>query len=110
MNRQHGILIRSDRQVVADVYAAIWNGQEIRKKLLLHNDEIIFRDLRNDSIVVEASSNVGGPLITRGKDGFQLFGERFYGNALIIADEDRLSPKISPEEIAHRIRFFRVGE
>jgi hypothetical protein len=109
MNKQHGILIRPEMQVVSDVYSAIWNGLEIRKKLLLHDERIVFEDLRSDSIVVEADSIRGES--AHGKNaGFQLFGKCYYGNAIIIADEGRDSPRITPQEVAHRIRFFHSSE
>lgn len=107
MNTQHGILIRADTHNVTDVYAAVWNGQEIRKKLVLRNDDIVYQDIRSDSIVVRATSNVSSSGQTPRKDGFELFGKCFYGNALIIPDEDRNSPRITPQEVAHMIRFFR---
>jgi hypothetical protein len=110
MNKQHGILIRSDSQVVCDVYAPIWNSQEIRKSLFLHNAEFVFQDLRSDSIVVAASTNVETSGSRKRKDGFELFGKRFYGNALIIADEERDTPQITPQQIAHIIRFFQGSE
>jgi hypothetical protein len=110
MNKQHGILIRADTQVVDDVYALVWNSQEIRKRLLLQDEPFVYQDLRNDSIVIEASPNVESNGDELHKNGFFLFGKRFYGNALIIAEEERDSPRISPQEIAHVIRFFQGGE
>jgi hypothetical protein len=110
MNKQHGILIRADAQLVNDVYAPIWNGQEIRKRLLLHEEHFVYQDMGSDSIVVEASPNVEshGPL--SGRHGFELFGKRFYGNALVIPNEERDAPRITPQEIAHIIRFFHGCE
>jgi len=110
MNKQHGILIQADAQIVNDVYAAVWNAQEIRKRLFLHDEEFVYRDIQSDSIVVEASSNVETNGRRTPKDGFVLFGKRFYGNGLIIADEERDTPRITPQEIAHVIRFFQASE
>jgi hypothetical protein len=110
MNKQHGILIRADAQIVNDVYAPVWNGQEIRKRLRLHNQEFVYQDMRSDSIVLEASSNVERNGKRRPKDGFELFGKRFYGNALIIPDEERDTPRITPQQVAHIIRFFQGSE
>ena len=107
MNTQHGILIRADTHNVSDVYALIWNGHEIRNKLFLHDGDFVYQDISSDTIVVEAPSNVGKNADARRKDGFELFGRCFYGNALIIPDEGRASPRITPLEIAHKIRFFR---
>ena len=107
MNKRHGILIRADAQNVSDVYATVWNGQEIRKNLFLHHEEFLYQDLSSDSIVVEADGNSGAERDRPCKDGFVLFGKRFYGNALIVPDEERDSPRITPQEIAHVIRFFR---
>jgi len=106
MNKQHGILIRADTQVVDDVYAPVWNSQEIRKKLFLHDEPFVYQDIRNDSIIVEASPNVETNSDGLHKNGFFLLGRRFYGNALIIPEEERDSPGISPQEVAHGIRFF----
>jgi hypothetical protein len=108
MNKQHGILIRPDTQIVDDVYAAVWNSQEIRKRLLLHDEPFVYQDIRNDSIVIEASSNVETNGDGLHKNGFVLFGKRYYGNALIIPEEERDSPRISPQEVAHLIRFFQT--
>jgi hypothetical protein len=108
MNLQHGILIRADTHTVSDVYAPIWNGHEIRKQLLLRDDEIVYRDIRSDSIVVAACGNVGKSGEQTSKEGFELFGQSYCGNALILPDEGRPSPKITPEEIAHLIRFVRL--
>ena len=110
MNKQHGILIQPDTQIVDDVYAAVWNSQEIRKRLLLHDEPFVYQDIRNDSIVVEASSNVETNGDGLPKNGFFLFGKRFYGNALVIPEEERDSPRISPQEIAQIIRFFQRDE
>ena len=109
MNTQHGILIRADEHTVSDVYAPIWNGQEIRIKLGLRND-LVYQNIRSDSIVIEAVSNVGKGADSIRKAGFELFGRHFRGNALIIPDEGRDSPRITPEEIAHKIRFFGSDE
>ena len=110
MNLLHGILIRTDTHNVTDVYAPVWNGQEIRKKLVLRGDEIVYQDIRSDSIVVRALCNVSNSGQPPRDDGFELFGRRYFGNALIIPDEDRESPRITPQEVAHRIRFFRWNE
>jgi hypothetical protein len=110
MNKQRGILIRADAQIVDDVYAAVWNGQEIRKKLFLHNEEFVYQDIKSDSIVIEASPNLETNCHRSRRNGFVLFGKRFYGNALIIPDEERDSPRVTPEEIAHSIRFFHMED
>jgi hypothetical protein len=110
VNKQHGILIRADAQIISNVYAAVWNGQEIRKKLFLHDEEFVYQEVRSDSIVVKAVGNIGGEKDRLRNAGFVLFGRRFYGNALIIPDEERDSPKMTPREIAHVIRFFRPEE
>jgi hypothetical protein len=41
------------------------------------------------------------------KDGFELLGRRFYGNALILADDGRTSPRVTPKQIAPAVYFFR---
>jgi hypothetical protein len=110
MYKQHGILIRVDAQIVSDVYEVVWNTQEIRKRLLLHDEEFVYQTIGSDSIVIEALSNVGENGARLRKDGFVLFGKRFYGNALIIPDEKRPSPRISPQEVAYVIRFFSADE
>ena len=71
-------------------------------------EEIVFADLRNDTIALAAFTN-GNPDGERlREDGFELFGNRYYGNALIVPDEGYDSPRISPQETARLINFFRV--
>ena len=109
MNTQHGILIQADTHNVSDVYAPIWNGQEIRMKLGLRTD-LVYEDIRSDTIAIEALPNVGKGAESSHKDGFELFGRHFRGNALIIPDEGRDSPRITPQEVAHKVRFFDGNE
>ncbi len=111
MNKKHGILIRPDRHLISDVHAAVWNGNEIRKKLLLHDEPIVFRDVRNDTLAISgnASPSPAGERWRRG-GGFELFGNQYRGNGLIIPDEGRDSPEITPEHLSHIIRFLDAEE
>jgi hypothetical protein len=112
MDKKYGILICSDTHTVSDVHAYIWSGYEMRRKLGIGgNREIVLQDLERtgDTIVVSAYLNVA----TAGKasrcEGFDLFGQRFYGRALVISgDEKRSSPAIDPHDISRVIRFLRL--
>ncbi len=110
MNKKHGILIRPNCRLIADVHAAIWNGMEMRKRLLLHDEPIVFRDLRNDTLALNGKLNRMRRSAKSCRSGFELFGEIYYGDALIIPDEGRNSPRITPEHLAHIVRFLDVDE
>ena len=108
MNNRCGILIRSREQTIAEVFSSNWDNNEIKEILRDDWRDIAFFSIRGDSIVVSAVSNVGGDRNQQHHQrGFELFGRRYYGDALIIAGEDRDTPQVTPQEIAGGVRFFQ---
>src|ERR1700730_4895544 len=111
MNNDYGLLILPDIQTVGDVHADEWTDRELRQRLRVGNDELVRRDVdrTGDTIVVSAFLNS----TTAGKpsrcEGFDLYGERFYGPALVISSENnRRCPVLDPHDINHVIHFFRL--
>jgi hypothetical protein len=111
MHKLFGILIRPDTHTVHDVDACVWTDHEMRQKLQIGDDEIVRRGVERtgDAIFVSAFLNA----TTAGKasrcEGFDLFGERFYGPALIVSGEENgTSPILDPHDISRAIHFFRM--
>ncbi|HEY3898261.1 MAG TPA: hypothetical protein VGM54_06595, partial [Chthoniobacter sp.] len=99
--------IRADTRTVSDVCSLNWNGIELRKRLLVGNEPIVYFDFHGDRIGARAIANVHANGKRPIKDGFELLGRRFYGNALILADDGRTSPRVTPKQIAPAVYFFR---
>ena len=107
MNNRRGILIRSREQTIAEVFSSNWDNGAIKEVLRDHGQDIAFFTIRGDTVVVSALPNVSGDRRPQHRSGFELFGRRYYGDALIIAGENRDTPQITPQEIAGDIRFFQ---
>ncbi|HEY3897924.1 MAG TPA: hypothetical protein VGM54_04875 [Chthoniobacter sp.] len=107
MNNRRGILIRSREQTIAEVFSSQWDNGEIKEVLRDNWQDIAFFTIRGDTIVVSALPNVGGDRQQHHRSGFELFGRRYYGDALIIAGENRDTLQITPPEIVSDIRFFQ---
>jgi len=110
MDKKHAILITPETHLVDDVDAYLWNDYEIYRNLL-NEHEIVYRNVQKtgDTMVLDGFLNS----VEAGKafrcDGFELFGERYYGNGLILPeDETQSHPRLSPQEVSRSIRFFRV--
>lgn len=111
MNNYYGLLILPDIQTVGDVHADEWTDRELRQQLRVGNDELVRRDVdrTGDTIIVSAYLNS----TTAGKpsrcEGFDLYGERFYGPALVISSENNhRCPVLDPHDINRVIHFFRL--
>ncbi|MDR3401742.1 MAG: hypothetical protein P4L99_04510 [Chthoniobacter sp.] len=109
MQKKHAILITPETHLVDDVHAYLWNADEIYQRLL-NEHEIVYRHIprTGDTIVLDGFLNSAETGKAFRSDGFELFGEKYYGNGLIIAADDTLCrPHVSPQDISHCIRFFR---
>ncbi len=113
MHKHFGILIRPDTNTVHDVHSFLWTDHEMHQRLQIGNDEIVERQVERtgDAIFVSAFLNA----TTAGKafrcDGFDLFGDRFYGPALIVSGEENgTAPILDPHDISRAIRFFRLEQ
>jgi hypothetical protein len=106
MNNCRGILIRSREQTIAEVISLSWGNTEIKEVLQDNWQDIAFFGVPGATIVVSAIPNVGGDRQQRHRSGFELFGRRYYGDALIIGRENRSVPQVTPQEISEDIRFF----
>jgi hypothetical protein len=106
MNNCRGILLRSREQTIAEVFSASWGNGEIKEILRDNWQDVAFFGIRGDTIVVSAIPNVGGDRGQRHRSGFELFGRRYYGDALIIGGENRDTPQLTPQDISKDIRFF----
>jgi hypothetical protein len=113
MNKLFGILILPETNTVHDVDASAWTIDVVRQKLQIGNDDIVERQVERtgDVIFVSAflnSSTAGKPFRC---DGFDLYGERFYGPALIVSGEEGgASPILDPHDISRVIHFFRISD
>jgi len=112
MKTNYGLLICPDIQTVGDVHAEEWTDRELRQQLRVGNDELLRLevDRTGDTIIVSAFLNS----TTAGKpsrcEGFDLYGERFYGPALVISSENnRRCPVLDPHDISRPIHFFRLN-
>lgn len=110
MNLRHGILIRSDAHVVAAVHSQIWTASEIRR-ILATAEEIAIVELGRKHYRMAISEFLHSA--TAGKPsrsvGFRLFGETYYGDALIFggnAVDDGTG--IDSQLIGREIHFLRL--
>jgi len=108
--RHFGILIRPDSQLILDIQADAWTDEELQRQLRLPDGDLVRYGLERsgDAIVLSAFLNTS----TAGKpfriEGFDLYGDRFYGPAIIIpGDELSCCPALDPHDISRVIRFFR---
>lgn len=112
MQKTFGILIRPDTHTVHDVDADQWTEHAMREKLQVGNGEFERREVERtgDTIVVSAFLNASTAGKASRSDGFDLYGERFYGPALIISGEaSGTSPILDPHDISRAIHFFRLN-
>jgi hypothetical protein len=103
-------LINSETHLVDDVHAYLWNEFEIYRQLS-NQHEVVYRHIprTGDVIVLDGFLNSVAAGMARRREGFELFGEKYYGNALIIpAVEKDSRPGLSPEEVGRYIRFFSL--
>jgi hypothetical protein len=108
MNNRRGILIRSREQTIAEVFSSDWDNNAIKELLRDNWRDIAFFGIRGDTIAVPALPNVGGDRNEQHhRSGFELFGRRYYGDALVIAGENRDTPQLRPQDISGDIRFFQ---
>jgi len=113
MHKFFGILIRPETHTVHDVEAYVWTDHEMRQRLEIGNDEIARREVERTGDAIFVSAFLNGT--TAGKsfrsDGFDLYGDRYYGPALIIAArESGVAPVLDPHDISRAIHFFRMNE
>ena len=109
MNECHGLLIMSDRHLIVDVSAQNWSTPEIQRRLGTQ-DEISFRQVDGSGrLAVSEFLNGAASGKPSRSVGFQLRGETYYGNALLIADgNDEETAALDPHRIARIIHFLRV--
>ena len=111
MKTNFGLLICPDFQTAYDVNADDWTDQELREQLRVGNDAILRLevDRTGDTIVVSALLNDATTREAARGDGFDLYGQRFYGPALVISGEsNRRSPALDPHDVSRMIHFFRL--
>ena len=110
MNKKHAILITPEIHFVDEVHAYLWNDYEICQRLL-NEHETVYRHMgrTGDMIVLDGFLNSAAAGMASRCEGFELFGELYYGNGLILpADETHSRPAVSLPEVNRWIRFFRI--
>ena len=113
MHKTFGILIRPDTHTVHDVDAYIWTDHEMRTKLQIESDEIVQRGVERTGDAIFVSSFLNATAAGRAFrcEGFDLYGDRYYGPALIVSgQENGTSPILDPHDISRAIHFFRLNQ
>src|SRR5215213_8435435 len=108
MHKRFGILIRPDTHTVHDVEAYIWTDHEMRQKLQIGNEEVVERQVERtgDAIFVSAFLNATEAGKASRCDGFDLYGDRYYGPALVISStQSDVCPVLDPHDISRAIQF-----
>lgn len=109
MQKTFGLLIRPDTQTVHDVDAGEWTDEAVRQKLPIGNDPVLRLGLERtgDLILVSGFLNEAAEGEGVRREGFDLYGERFYGPALIVSGEKNgRAPVLDPHDISRAIHFF----
>lgn len=107
-----GLLICPGTHTVHDVSADQWTILNVRH--LLGVEEGIVRheiERSGDWIYVSALLNASAEGRDVRCEGFDLFGDRYYGPALLVAGrENGIAPVLDPHDISRAIHFFRLDQ
>jgi hypothetical protein len=112
MQKSFGLLIRADTQTVHDVDAGAWTDEEVRQKLPIGNDPVLRLSLERTGDLILVSGFLNGSAAGKGvrREGFDLYGERFFGSALIVSGEvNGSAPVLDPHDISRAIHFFLLN-